>query len=184
MWEWGHQTWKHTFANVWRPKSVLREAEKSFQSCALDIFANHFSRTAWVANCVVSCSFFLHASLFTKGTQHLFILAATGFWVQFQLRAFSLWSLHVWPVPARVLSIHSGFIPQFKDMHAGLIGNLKLTFFLALRWSGAVSRVKPHLLRQDIWDSGREEPGWRLSGYRAEWINLNAFESCQDDWLR
>lgn len=80
--------------------------------------------------------------------------------------------------------VHSGFIPQFKVMHADLTGSLKLTICVALRWNGAVFRGDTSTLPRDIWDREREEPEWRLSGNRAEWIKLNAFESWQDEWLR
>merc|ERR1712035_185044 len=51
----------------------------------------------------------------------------------------SVWSLHVLPVPAWVLSGYSGFLPQSKDMHVRLIGDSKLSVGVNVRVNGCSS---------------------------------------------
>lgn len=50
----------------------------------------------------------------------------------------SLCSLHVLPVPERVLSRFSGFLPQSKDMQVGLIGDSKLVADVSVRMNGCL----------------------------------------------
>ena len=53
----------------------------------------------------------------------------------------SVWSLHVLPVYAWVLSGYSGFLPPSKNMHVRLIDDSKLSLGVSVRVCGCLSRL-------------------------------------------
>ena len=53
----------------------------------------------------------------------------------------SVWSLHVLPVYAWVLSGYSGFLPLSKNMHFRLIGDSKLSLGVSVSMCGCFSRL-------------------------------------------
>ena len=53
----------------------------------------------------------------------------------------SVWSLHVLPVYAWVLSRYSDFLPPSKNMHVWLIGDSKLSLAVNVSVCGCVSRL-------------------------------------------
>ena len=53
----------------------------------------------------------------------------------------SVWSLHVLPVYAWVLSGYSGFLPPSKNMHVGLIDFSKLSLGVSVSVHGCLSRL-------------------------------------------
>ena len=59
------------------------------------------------------------------------------------LGGLSMWSLHVLPVSAWVLSGCSGFLPPSKDMQARLIGVSKLSLGVNVSVSGCLSMCDP-----------------------------------------
>ncbi len=61
-------------------------------------------------------------------------------WVWYRLgRGLSVWSLHVLPVSAWVLSGYSSFLPQSKDMQFRLIGDSKLPVGVNVSVNGCLS---------------------------------------------
>ena len=94
----------------------------------------------------------------------------------------SLWSLHVLPVYAWVLSGYSGFLPPSKNMHVRLIGDSKLSSGVC----GCLSRLSlcgpvmdwrpvqgvPRLLPDDRWDRLQppRDPTDGLSRYK-KWLD-------------
>jgi len=78
----------------------------------------------------------------------------------------SVWSLHVLPVYAWVLSRYSSFLPPSKNMHVRLTGDSKLSFGVSVSVCGCLSRLSlccpvmdwrpvqgvPHLSPNDLWD--------------------------------
>jgi len=78
----------------------------------------------------------------------------------------SVWSLHVLPVYAWVLSGYSGFLPPSKIMHVRLIGGSKLSLGVSVSVCGCLSRLSlcgpvmdsrpvqgvPRLSPNDRWD--------------------------------
>ena len=61
----------------------------------------------------------------------------------------SVWSLHVLPVYAWVLSGYSGFLPPSKNMHVRLIGDSKLSLGVSVH--GCVSRLSLCGPVMDLW---------------------------------
>jgi len=96
----------------------------------------------------------------------------------------SVWSLHVLPVYAWVLSEYSGFLPPSKNMHVSLIGVCKIVLrsvcvvvcliclCVALWWTGNLSRV---FLADDRWHrlQAPRDLTDGLSGYRKWMDNLS-----------
>ena len=76
----------------------------------------------------------------------------------------SVWSLHVLPVSAWVLSGFSGFLPQSKNMHVRSIGDSKLSLGVNVSVNGCVSLCGPAM-------------NWRL-------IQGVTLPSPQDSWDR
>ncbi len=77
----------------------------------------------------------------------------------------SVWSLHVLPVSAWVLSGCSGFLPPSKDMQARLIGVSKLSLGVNVSVRGCLSMCGPAM----DWRPVQGVP--RLSPY-ASWDRL------------
>ena len=90
----------------------------------------------------------------------------------------SVWSLHVLPVYAWVLSGYSGFLPLSKNMHVRLIGDSKssLCVWLCVLCGPVMDwrpvQGVPRLSPNDSWDRLQPpcDPSNRLSGYR-EWMD-------------
>ena len=93
----------------------------------------------------------------------------------------SVWSLHVLPVYAWVLSGYSGFLPPSKNMHVRLIGDSKVVLRSECVWllvlCGPVIdwwpvQGVPCLLPDDRWDRLQppRDPTDGLSGYR-KWMD-------------
>ena len=96
----------------------------------------------------------------------------------------SVWSLHVFPVYAWVLSGYSGFLLPYKNMHVRLIGDSKIVFrsecerawlfvsFVSV-WPCDGLATCPGVLRlspDDQWDRLQPPPTDGLSGYR-KWMD-------------
>ena len=93
-------------------------------------------------------------------------LTARGFQVRSSSWGLSVWSLHVLPVNAWVLSGCSGFLPPSKNMHVRLIGVSKLSLGLSVSVHGCLPRLSlcgpvmdwrpvqgvPRLSPDDRWD--------------------------------
>ena len=65
-----------------------------------------------------------------------------GSWFESQL-VLSVWSLHVLPVSAWVLSGYSGFLPPSKNMHVRLIGDSKLSLGVSVSVGDCLSLCGP-----------------------------------------
>ena len=105
----------------------------------------------------------------------------------------SVWSLHVLPVYAWVLSGYSGFLPPSKNIHVKLIGDSKLSLGVSVSVCGCLSHLSlcgpvmdwrsvqgvPSLSPDDRWDRLQppRDPTDGLSGYR-KWMDFFCCPTC------
>ena len=101
----------------------------------------------------------------------------------------SVWSLHVLPVYAWVLSGYSGFLPPSKNMHVRLIGVSKLSLGVFVSVCACLSCLSlcgpvmdwrpvqgvPHLTPDDSWD--------RLQPPRDLTDGLSAYRKLMNEWM-
>ena len=103
-----------------------------------------------------------------------------------------MWSLHVLPVYAWVLSGYSGFLPPSKNMHVRLIGDSKLSLEVSVSVCGCLFRLSlcgpvmdwrpvqgvPRLSPDDRWDRLQlpRDPTDGLDGIENGWMD-------NDNWL-
>ena len=90
--------------------------------------------------------------------------------------AHSVWSLHVLPVYAWVLSRYSGFLPPSKNMHVRLIGDSELSLGVSVSVHGCLSHLTlsgpvmywrpvqdvPCLSPNDSWDRLQYQAIWHM----------------------